>query len=238
MPTKLDYDALYLPFKKGPSGPSHYPVITNVQISVAGLVTWTTDIPSTSQVHYGTSPLLGPFTSFDSMLVTNHSVQLTGLHNNILYYLRVQSFYLDSLSISDLYSFKFVGSVSYIPIAANLITLTSFDANNTSLDELARVLGSLVVLFNTGVTITTTFTATNVTTHRTFDATNTSLDELANVLGSLIASLSPLGFSSDVYTVSNGTTISTYDATLTSVDELANGIGSLIGSAQSAGIIH
>lgn len=105
--TRFDYDKLYLPYKKGPQGNSHYPIITNVQITITGLVTWTTDIPATSQVNLGTSPMLGVLTPYDPTLVTSHSVQLTGLTNGVLYYLRVQSFYLDSLSISDLYTFQF-----------------------------------------------------------------------------------------------------------------------------------
>lgn len=102
MGIKLDYQEK---FHKSLGHRSNYPIITNVAISSTGLVTWTTDIPSTSQVHYGTTPNLGPLSDFDGTLVTSHSVQLSGLSNNVQYYLRVQSFYLDALSISDLYAF-------------------------------------------------------------------------------------------------------------------------------------
>jgi hypothetical protein len=103
--TRRDYDALYLPFKKGPCGTSNYPIISNVAISQLGVVTWTTDIASTSQVHYGTTPNLGPYSPYDATLVTSHSVTLSDLVAGTLYYIKVQSFYLDSLSISDLYTF-------------------------------------------------------------------------------------------------------------------------------------
>lgn len=234
MPVKHDYR---LPYQKSLNHASNYPVITNVQATGQGLITWTTDIASSSQVLYSTSPYLGLLSPYDSTNVTSHSVQLTDLVEGETYYFRVQSFYLDALSTSDLYSFVFTGTV-YAPIASNLTTRLSFDANNTSLDELADVLGSLVTAFNLGSTVTTSFTATNVTTDTSYDATDTSLDELADVLGSLIASLTPTGTSSDVYTVTNQTQILVYDADNTSLNELARGIGTLIDRLQDEGVIN
>lgn len=108
MPNRADYIHDHFVPKKGYSHLSNYPIITNVVISASGLVTWTTDIPSTSQVHYGTTPNLGPLTPFDGTFITSHSVQLSGLSDAILYYIRVQSFYLDALSVSDLYTFIFL----------------------------------------------------------------------------------------------------------------------------------
>lgn len=110
MPNKSDYIHYHFIPKKRLQHQSNYPRITNVQATSAGLITWTTDIPSTSQVNYGTNPLIGVMSPFDGTLVTSHSVQLTGLIGGIIYF-KVQSFYLDSLSISDLYSFQaIVGS--------------------------------------------------------------------------------------------------------------------------------
>ncbi len=103
--TKKDYIYWHFrPVKELPHG-SNYPIISNVQATNGGLVTWTTNIPSTSQVLYGTTPLLGPISPFDGTLVTSHSVQLDNLPSGLIYF-RVQSFYLDSLSISDLYNFS------------------------------------------------------------------------------------------------------------------------------------
>ena len=118
---------------------------------------------------------------------------------------------------------------------SNVTNTMSFDATNTSLDELANVLGSLISLFKTGTTVTSTFSASNVTTTNSYDATSTSLDELADVIGSLIASLSATGSSSDVYTTSNVTTTITFDATNTSLDEIASVLGSVIATLQGAG---
>lgn len=118
---------------------------------------------------------------------------------------------------------------------ANAITITSYDADNTSLDELANVLGALIQLFQTGSTITSSFTVSNVTTDRSFDATNTSLDELADVLGSIISSLSSTGSSTDVYTPLNIIADTNFDVTYTSIEEVANVLGSVIATLQGIG---
>ena len=112
--TKRDY--IYWHFRpvKGLVHQSNYPKISNVAATSLGLITWQSDRPATSQVQYGTTPLLGPITPFDGTLVTSHSVQLTGLTDGILYYFRVQSFFLDALSISDLYSFQFTATAQYL----------------------------------------------------------------------------------------------------------------------------
>jgi hypothetical protein len=118
---------------------------------------------------------------------------------------------------------------------SNVTTTTTYDADSTSLDELANVLGTLINLFKTGTTVTSSFTVTNVTTDQSYDATSTSLDELADVLGSIIASLAATGTSTDVYTPTNVTTDISFDATSTSIDEVANVIGSVIATLQGVG---
>lgn len=106
MPLKLDLFQRQR-FHKSLQHRSYYPIISNVVGSPGGTITWTTDIPSTSQVLYGLVPYLGFSSPYNGTLVTNHSVVLSPLVNGIRYYFRVQSFYWDSLSISDLYSFVF-----------------------------------------------------------------------------------------------------------------------------------
>lgn len=118
---------------------------------------------------------------------------------------------------------------------SNVTTTTTYDADSTSLDELANVLGTLIALFKTGTTVTSSFTVSNVTTDRSFSATSTSLDELADVLGSIIASLAATGTSTDIYTPTNVTTTISFDATSTSIDEIANVIGSVIATLQGVG---
>ena len=115
MPDKASYVHYHWSTKKHRTHPSYYPVLSNVQATPQGLISWLSDIPSTSQVLYGTTPLLGLSSLYDSTLVTSHSIQLSGLIQGILYYFRVQSFFLDSLSISDLYTFL------YNPITGDIL---------------------------------------------------------------------------------------------------------------------
>src|SRR5258706_5096927 len=67
------------------------PVISNLNAapsSDSAVITWTTDEPATSSVDWGTTPV-NDFTSNDFALVTSHSVTLSNLSNNTLYYYAV-----------------------------------------------------------------------------------------------------------------------------------------------------
>jgi len=75
------------------------PVISNVIVASTtdtnGVITWTTDEPATSEVRYGTSSSnWGSYSSSpvtDTAMVTNHSITLTDLTENTMYYFRVGS---------------------------------------------------------------------------------------------------------------------------------------------------
>jgi hypothetical protein len=71
------------------------PVISNVQtplISSSGAtITWNTDVPSSSQINYGTTTAYGSSTPLNSTQVTSHAVSLTGLTANTLYHFQVLS---------------------------------------------------------------------------------------------------------------------------------------------------
>lgn len=73
------------------------PVISAVAVPAAGLtttsatVTWTTDIPSSSQVLYGTSTAYGSSTTTDTAQVTSHAQTLTGLAAGTTYHFAVRS---------------------------------------------------------------------------------------------------------------------------------------------------
>ena len=70
------------------------PVITNVTASAQpaqATITWLTDRPSTSRVEYGTSPSLGSASPAIGGQRTGHSVTITGLSPDTLYYYRVVS---------------------------------------------------------------------------------------------------------------------------------------------------
>ncbi len=59
--------------------------------SDSALITWRTSEPATSQVQYGLTPALGSQTDVDNNLVLDHSISLTGLTDNAVYYFRVVS---------------------------------------------------------------------------------------------------------------------------------------------------
>lgn len=83
---------------------SFYPVISNISAVVFNLnnvlITWTTDVPSTSQVAYGTNQNKDLRSPYDSTYVTSHSVTILNLLYSTVYFYDVQSYNIDSLTIS------------------------------------------------------------------------------------------------------------------------------------------
>ncbi|MEX1254773.1 MAG: DUF4082 domain-containing protein [Dehalococcoidia bacterium] len=71
------------------------PVISAVAAANVGAtkttINWTTDEPSNSQVEYGTTTAYSSLTALNTLPVTGHSVQLTGLTPGTLYNFRVKS---------------------------------------------------------------------------------------------------------------------------------------------------
>jgi len=54
-------------------------------------ISWSTNVPATTQVEYGTSTNYGSVSPLDEELVTNHSVNLSGLNPDTKYHFRVKS---------------------------------------------------------------------------------------------------------------------------------------------------
>ena len=71
------------------------PVVSGVSVSSVGpfsaTVNWTTDVPATSAVEYGSATSYGLWSAGDATLVTSHSVTLTGLSWVTMYHFRVLS---------------------------------------------------------------------------------------------------------------------------------------------------
>ena len=78
-----------------PAPSNNPPVISNVATtgitSSSATITWTTDIPSSSQVLYGTSSSYTQSTTLDTTQVTSHSQTITGLTPSTTYHFAVQS---------------------------------------------------------------------------------------------------------------------------------------------------
>jgi len=72
-----------------------YPIISNIVVSdttpVSVTITWQTDELSDSQIEYGETSSYGSETTRNSTLVTNHSVEITGLNPGKEYHFRVKS---------------------------------------------------------------------------------------------------------------------------------------------------
>lgn len=78
-----------------PPASTNPPVITGVTTSAitstSATISWTTDIPSSSQVFFGTGPNYGQNTTLDPTLVTTHQQTLSGLAAGMTYHFEVQS---------------------------------------------------------------------------------------------------------------------------------------------------
>lgn len=108
-----------------------YPRFTlkDIEVSFAtdsATITWTTDLPATSKVEYSTSPLftasfeylavhdfsywdidyIAGTTVEDATPVTSHSITLTGLQPDTVYYYRVQSQDIFNIATSKVYTFE------------------------------------------------------------------------------------------------------------------------------------
>ncbi len=81
--------------------------VTAVDITDMGAaIAWTTDEPSDSQVAYGPTDAYGEITPLDADLVTDHSVNLSGLADNTTYHYMVVSLDAwDNWAFSDDYTF-------------------------------------------------------------------------------------------------------------------------------------
>jgi len=82
---------LTAPSGSGGSGPNISNVTASMITTSGANVGWTTDVPATSQVEYGTTTAYGTMTTLNASLVTSHSVSLTGLSTSTLYHYRVHS---------------------------------------------------------------------------------------------------------------------------------------------------
>lgn len=94
------------------------PIITNIQessiSSSSGTISWITDDSSNSTVNYGLTQSLGS-TETDASLVTSHSIVLTGLNQDTLYYYQITSCNQDNYcSSSAIDSFTTLPSVPVV----------------------------------------------------------------------------------------------------------------------------
>jgi hypothetical protein len=75
----------------GAAGPIISNISSNTRSSTSATITWTTNIPASTQVMYGTSLRYGSESPINTTLVTSHSVTLAGLSASTTYNYRVRS---------------------------------------------------------------------------------------------------------------------------------------------------
>ena len=117
--------------------------VTSSNITSSGVtIAWTTDVPSTSQVEYGTTTSYGQVTPLNSTQTTNHSVTISGLTANTTYNFRTVSSITGYTARSSNYTFitggggggtVTISSVASSNITANSATITwTTDVPSTS----------------------------------------------------------------------------------------------------------
>ncbi len=80
----------FLPYVEITSGPTVTVSFDPLNPDTTARIEWTTDVPSNSRVDYGHTSSYGQYVE-DTNLVTNHSVELTGLDPSSLYHFKVRS---------------------------------------------------------------------------------------------------------------------------------------------------
>ncbi|RME53523.1 hypothetical protein D6783_01820 [Candidatus Woesearchaeota archaeon] len=158
------------------------PTITNVNATpeeTTADVTWTTDEPANSTVHYGTTPSLGN-TSSSTSFVTDHVITLTGLTPLVLYYYNVTSCdAAGNCNTSGTYNFT---TVDFSPPSVTLHTPPDASTTNltpgltfSAMDNVAGVLPSCSLYHNATGNFTLNTTLYNITQGQNYTFNNSFL---------------------------------------------------------------
>jgi len=132
----------------GGGGPTGFPPVFS-NISNCGItettadICWETDLYSTSQVEYWSSPSI--FSELDKCLVRKHHVHLTGLTLGTTYHYKVMSKgYATALAVSDEYTFTTLGE---IPVAIFTSSDLSISPSEVGIGEAVTI---TALIFNSG----------------------------------------------------------------------------------------
>ena len=136
--------------------------VTSVTNTTA-MVMWGTDLPSTSEVSYGTSKSSLTSTETRSQLVTQHSVPLVGLSPGTTYYVQVKSVDAKGNASVNTYTNTFTGdtSVSFVTLANPVTTAPVFQ---TPPQVGYATSNAAVIGWVTGTAADTVVTVTNTNT--------------------------------------------------------------------------
>ena len=118
--------ALYYALSPPPQMPPFFTNIVVLPGETNAVLTWTTLFDSTTEVFYGPTPLLGNSSSFDSNLVSEHAVVLTGL-------VPLTRYFYHLVSMVGTNEFVFDGTFTTVPFHQPLLAFSDswkFTTNN------------------------------------------------------------------------------------------------------------
>lgn len=143
--------------------------ITVQNITASGaVITWTTDVPSSSQVQYGATTAYGANTVLDSSLVTSHSQPLSGLQASTLYHFRVWSVDAGSnVAISGDNTFTTLAAVDTTPPVISGVTASNLTSTGAVVTWITNEASNTQVDYGTTTSYgsSTTLNSTPVTSH-------------------------------------------------------------------------
>jgi hypothetical protein len=150
---------------------------TATTTTTTATITWTTAVPATSQITYGTTTSYGSSSALNSSLVTTHSATLTALTAGTTYHYRVLSADSSGVLVAGLDS-VFTTSAAAISVSISPTTATVASGGTEQFSaQLTNTSNTAVTWSATSGTVTTAglFTAPTVTATKTVTVTATSV---------------------------------------------------------------
>lgn len=183
------------------------PVISNVQASstadgTGATISWTTDVPTDSQVQYGTSTSYGIFSALGDTItpVVNHIFTLAALIPDTLYHFVAWSRSASSTDTGTTTQLAFSGDQTFRTLAATTSTATSTNNGTGTGTTTATSTGN-----GTGTSTTTATSTGNTADHDLLMMLRTQLDSLLARIAALEAWISSHGGSQGGGTGGTGT---------------------------------
>jgi hypothetical protein len=122
-------------------------------------VSWSTDVPATAQMAYGTTPALGQLSPLQTAMTASHGVTLTGLNSGTTYYFVAQSIGADGATgYSSVMTFTTTGTATTPPPVISNVTATNISTTTATITWTTDQLSSSQV--NYGLSTTYTLSST------------------------------------------------------------------------------
>ena len=151
--------------------------VTATPTATTATITWTTAVPATSQVTYGTTTSYGSSSALNSNLVTTHSATLTSLAAGTTYHYRALSADSTGVLVTGLDN-VFTTPTAAISISVSPTTATVVSGGTEQFSaQITNTSNTAVTWSATSGTVSTTglFTAPTVTATKTVTVTATSV---------------------------------------------------------------